>query len=77
MSCPSTTPAATKVAALKNLLAAGFSAEIFPEGLVVKGDNWSAFYADRGQDANEFHGDVPELVEKLAVWDDAATRDPS
>ena len=60
--------------ALTNLTEAGYAAEITKTGLDVRGDGWSAHYDDRGQDHNEYIGQVPAKVEELAVWDDASTR---
>ena len=68
---------ATKENALKNLTAAGYNAEITKTGLDVRGDDWSVHYDDRGQDYNEYSGNVPAKVEELAVWDDATTREES
>lgn len=67
----------TKETALQNLLSAGYTAEITTTGLNVRGDNWSVHYSDRGQDHNEYFGNVPSEVETLAVWDDASTREPA
>ena len=66
---------ATKEQALTNLTEAGYAAEITKTGLDVRGDGWSAHYDDRGQDHNEYIGQVPAKVEELAVWDDASTRE--
>ena len=64
----------TKQSALKKLIDAGYDAELTANGIEVRGENWRVHYADRGQDFNEYHGDVPSEVEELAVWDDATTR---
>jgi len=64
----------TKQSALKNLIDAGYAAALTATGLEVRGENWSVHYADRGQDFNEYHGDVPGKVEELAVWNDPTTR---
>jgi hypothetical protein len=64
----------TKQSALKKLIDAGYAAALTATGLEVRGENWSVHYADRGQDFNEYHGDVPSEVEELAVWNDPTTR---
>jgi len=64
----------TKKNALQTLIAAGFDAALTANGIEVRGENWSVHYADKGQDWNEYHGNVPSKVEELAAWDDAATR---
>jgi hypothetical protein len=66
---------ATKEQALTNLTKAGYAAEITKTGLDVRGDGWNVHYDDRGQDHNEYTGQVPARVEELAVWDDASTRE--
>ncbi len=65
----------TKEQALKSLTEAGYAAELTKTGLDVRGEGWSVHYDDRGQDYNEYNGNVPAKVEELAVWDDATTRE--
>jgi biotin operon repressor len=64
----------TKEAAISRLEKAGYNAETVPGGVVVKGEDWEAFFADSGQDGNTYSGNVPSEVEALAVWDDTTTR---
>jgi hypothetical protein len=68
--------ARTKTLAFVNLIEAGYSAVLTKSGLDVRGEGWSVHYDDRGQDQNEYIGDVPPKVDEMAVWDDATTRRP-
>ena len=66
---------ATKEQALKALNDAGYTSAITTTGLDVCGDGWRVHFDDRGQNYNKYAGTVPAMVERLAVWDDATTRE--